>query len=371
MYPINRDALVCPMHLRTARLRLKGMWKDSDEATNDVVRALEAGWFLIPAGREGNYTKRQFEAFDKCFAAAPWVKQIQHEAGDFDERLRARLGVRFERLFSGGRKLTSPLTQALALPHRVARLPLSFEAGAFGPELLVSCLEDTQRVCLRIQDEMQGLEPDWVLAESVDVGALVEHLNRARCVHLLIPILVATSPSYLPREQQGWLWQVQVGNLTVTEYLDRIARRDQEHTDHVRESWRRRFAQIRTLASVLESLPSYHQATITRRLQSADWRFRAKRWQGSLVIDLGDLHEVGARHQLRDGFELVNFVLALDQALERAEPCWDSYHRGEHSAFAQVERMREEMAQEGRPRGLGDVFRSNQPTQLDSPLRAL
>lgn len=40
MYPINRDALVCPMHLRTARLRLKGMWKDSDEATNDVVRAL-------------------------------------------------------------------------------------------------------------------------------------------------------------------------------------------------------------------------------------------------------------------------------------------------------------------------------------------
>ncbi len=46
----------------------------------------------------------------------PWVKQIQHEAGDFDERLRARLGARFERLFSGGRKLTSPLTQALALP---------------------------------------------------------------------------------------------------------------------------------------------------------------------------------------------------------------------------------------------------------------
>ncbi|MNN55525.1 hypothetical protein D3C81_1704050 [compost metagenome] len=90
-----------------------------------------------------------------------------------------------------------------------------------------------------------------------------------------------------------------------------------------------------------------------------------------MVIDLGDLHEVGARHQLRDGFELVNFVLALDQALERAEPCWDSYHRGEHSAFAQVERMREEMAQEGPPRGLGDVFRSNQPTQLDSPLRAL
>ena len=74
------------------------------------------------------------------------------------------------------------------------------------------------------------------------------------------------------------------------------------------------------------------------------------------MIDLGDWHEIGDRHALRDGFELANFVLALDMELGKAEPTWPSYHDAENAAFEKILLLRTEMAQQAPARGRGDAF---------------
>lgn len=356
MHKINREALTCLTSLLSAKLHLKAGTHATDPNISVVIEAVSAGWFQIPAGREGAYTKRQFERFGERFAAAPWVKDTQAKAATFDQVLRKQLGHRYDRVFAGGKKLTSPRTQANALPYSIARMPLWFEAGAFTSELLVSSLEDTQVICRRIQAEMRALEPAWVLAESVDPAALHEHLRLTECLHLLLPIMAATHPTYLPTEHRNWLWQVQTGVLSIREYIARVERQEQQHADQVRAAWLARFARIQTLASTLDGLSSYHQATITRRIKTASMGFKVVRKGVSVVIDLGDLHEVGARHSLADGFELVNFVLALDQELAGTQPNWHHYHAAECRANAKIERMRAEIEQESPARHLRDDF---------------
>ncbi|WP_370601933.1 hypothetical protein [Pseudomonas nitroreducens] len=359
MHQINREALTNPECLQAARrlLASKGVCDDATPASvRAVVEAVQAGWFIIPAGRTGSYTKRQFDSFDRCFAVAPWIRQIQVEAKAFDQVLKNRLGNRYSLTFPGGMKLTAPALKADALPYRVARLPLTFQAGEFKPDLLVSCLEDTQQTCRRIRSEIAALDPDWVLSPTATVADLYAHLRQHGHESLLLTVLLSTRPGYLPLEDQRWLKQVQSGLMPPAEFERRAAERDLAQAQASRDAWQSRFARIQTLASVLDGLPSYHQATITRRVRQADRSATPKRKGAKLVIDLGDWHEIGDRHALRDGFELANFVLALDMELGKAEPTWPSYHDAENAAFEKILLLRTEMAQQAPARGRGDAF---------------
>ncbi|WP_017520012.1 hypothetical protein ACQCLI_32250 (plasmid) [Pseudomonas nitroreducens] len=359
MHQINREALTNPECLQAARRLLAGRGEcdnSTPASVRAVVEAVQAGWFIIPAGRGGSYTKRQFDHFDRCFAVAPWIRQIQVEAKAFDQVLRSKLGNRYSLTFPGGMKLTAPSLKADALPYRVARLPHTFQAGKFKPDLLVSCLEDTQQSCRRIRTEISALTPDWVLCPTTSVADLYSHLGQHGQESLLLTVLLSTRPGYLPLEDQRWLKQVQSGMMPPAEYERRAAERDRAQAQASREAWQSRFARIQTLASVLDALPSYHQATITRRVKQVDRSAIPKRKGAKLVIDLGDWHEIGDRHELRNGFELVNFVLSLDMELAEAEPTWPSYHDAENTAFGKILLLRAEMTQQAPARARGDEF---------------
>lgn len=89
-----------------------------------IAEAVEAGWFALPSGRNGSYSRSQHFWIGKLFEAAPWVANARSLAEAESHNLRARIGdSAVESLWSHPQGLPSFVHQARALLPRAKDAP--------------------------------------------------------------------------------------------------------------------------------------------------------------------------------------------------------------------------------------------------------
>ncbi|WP_273863220.1 hypothetical protein, partial [Pseudomonas sp. LA2] len=97
-----------------------------------ITDAVQYGWFVVPNGKNGTFSARQFAERWRMAAALPWLPDILQRALQADARARHHRPA--ERHTFGVRRLPGFVDQALALPHRLSRLPLDHQNGAITAE---------------------------------------------------------------------------------------------------------------------------------------------------------------------------------------------------------------------------------------------
>jgi len=149
-----------------------------------IAEAVECGWFVMPNGKNGTFSARQFAEHWGMAAALPWLPDILQRA--LEAEARARHHRPTERHTFGVRRLPGFVDQALALPHRLSRLPLDHQAGAIMAELWFQVLADVHAATAALAAQIECFAPAWMWDPAASLEHQVERLRQHGCAHLLI-----------------------------------------------------------------------------------------------------------------------------------------------------------------------------------------
>ncbi|MDF9778838.1 hypothetical protein [Pseudomonas baetica] len=303
----------------------------------DIIKAIAAGWFEIPRGVDLTFSKDQHGRLRQMAARAPWLIEIQSEASAFEE---FRLQFASDRGNSFGVKPIPDVgKEAAAVSNRLSRLPLEHAAGEITVEIWVQILRDTQSRAEQIRGMIQCLSLEWMWNPHYPLEQQVERLRQFDCMHLLAEYISGTRNRHLDRFEVKLLDAVKHRHLPVTEYEERLAAEHKRRDDEARASWLTNFELIRRLAGILDGLTTYHQATVSRRLnQESNGQFRLQRssMNGALAIEIRYQYEVGHTYKFETAFLLVNYCLALADEIENLDPVFERYLEACDRAYGRV-----------------------------------
>lgn len=307
-----------------------------------ITEAHTAGWFPLPAGRGLSYSRTQFGTLRQHSANAPWWRTLITSAERFEQR-RSRLQPR-DRSF-GVVALPNWLAEARNAHQRLSRLPLEHVTGGITVALWLQALRDTQLTALRIEREMECLTPEWMWDPSHSLTEQIDRLRAMDCTYLLRAYVSTTRNRRLDAFERKLLADVQHRGLPPAAYEQAL--RDDHHRRlaEAEASWRLNYELIHKLASILENVTTYNQGALTRQLRAkSNGAFRILRngLDGDLSIELRHQYEVGGGQRLCSTFMLVNYCLALSDAIEGQPPTFTGYLHACEAAGAQVRSIYEE-----------------------------
>ncbi|WP_273808317.1 MULTISPECIES: hypothetical protein, partial [unclassified Pseudomonas] len=157
--------------------------------------------------------------------------------------------------------------QALALPHRLSRLPLDHQNGAITAELWFQVLADVHAATAALAAQIECFAPAWMWDPAASLEHQVERLRQHGCAHLLIAYVSQTRDRWIDRPEQKKLEDVLYRGLPVVEYerwyLERAARARAEEEGR----WRAHLARIRELAGIFDDARSFARIPLGRLIR--------------------------------------------------------------------------------------------------------
>lgn len=356
----NRDAM--PFARRVARDMRQGATLDDAIATSSVsaavlvdvrliMSAVQAGWFEIPTGPGLTFSKAQHGRLTALSSRTPWLGELVAEAAAF-EVMRAVRGHNRARSF-GAKALPNFHASATAAMTRLSRLPRDHVAGEITLELWVQILLDTQSVAKYIRAQMDCLRPDWMWESNYSLSEQIERLREHDCMHLLLDYVSATRNRYIDSFERKLLEDVQYRGMKSSEYEQRWAAEEMRRVDEQQAHWKEVFGLVSRLAAILDGVTTYHQGTLTKRLRKeSNGAFRLQCSaldRDGLVVEVKHNYWVGQSANLRTGFELVNYCLALAEELDEEPPTFSGYLSACDRARTRVARLVQPPLDTGRP----------------------
>lgn len=287
-----------------------------------IAEAVQCGWFVVPNGKNGTFSARQFAERSRMAAALPWLPDILQRA--LEAEARARHHRPAERHTFGVRRLPGFVDQALALPHRLSRLPLDHQAGAITAELWFQVLADVHAATAAPAAQIECFAPAWMWDPAASLAHQVERLRQHGCAHLLIAYVSHTRDRWIDSPEQNKLEDVLYRGLPVVAYeqwnLERVARARAEEEGR----WRDHFVRIRELAGIIDDARSFARIPLGRLIRElSGGRFTLRREAAAnsgLVVEVSPNYLVGAGEGIDEPFVLANFCQALADALP-GSPC--------------------------------------------------
>ncbi|WP_454253982.1 hypothetical protein [Pseudomonas sp. Marseille-Q7302] len=282
-----------------------------------IAEAVQCGWFVVPNGKNGTFSARQFAERWRMAAALPWLPDILQRALQAEALARGHRPA--ERHTFGVRRLPGFVDQALGLPHRLSRLPLNHQAGAITAELWFQALVDVHAATVALTAQIECFAPAWMWDPAAPLEHQVERLRQHGCTHLLVSYVSQTRDRWIDSPEQKKLEDVLYRGLPVVEYerwyLERAARARAEEEGR----WRAHFARIRELAGIFDDARSFARIPLGRLIRElSGGRFTLQREADSnpgLVVEVSPNYLVGAGEGIEQPFALANFCLALADAL--------------------------------------------------------
>ena len=230
-----------------------------------IAEAVQCGWFVVPNGKNGTFSACQFAELWGMAAALPWLPDILQRA--LEAEVRGRHHRPAERHTFGVRRLPGFVDQALALPHRLSRLPLDHQAGAITAELWFQVLADVHPATAALAAQIECFVPAWMWDPAAPLEHQVERLRQHGCAHLLVAYVSQTRDRWIDSPEQKKLEDVLYRGLPVVEYerwyLERAARARAEEEGR----WRAHFARIRELAGIFDDARSFAQIPLGRLIR--------------------------------------------------------------------------------------------------------
>jgi len=287
-----------------------------------IAEAVQCGWFVVPNGKNGTFSARHFAERGRMAAALPWLPDILQRALQAESRARHHRPA--ERYTFGVRRLPGFVDLALALPHRLSRLPLDHQVGATTGELWFEVLADVHAVTAALAAQIECFAPAWMWAPAASLEHQVERLRQHGCANLLIAYVSQTRDRWIDSPEQKKLEDVLYRGLPVVEYerwyLERAARARADEEGR----WRAPFARIRELAGILDDARSFARIPLGRLIRElSGGRFTLQREADSnpgLVVEVAPNYLVGGGEGIDEPFALANFCQALADALADV-PC--------------------------------------------------
>lgn len=311
-----------------------------------IAEAVECGWFVVPNGKNRTFSARQFAERSLMAAALPWLPDILQRALQADTR--ARRNRPAERHAFGVRRMPSFVDQALALPHRLSRLPLDHQAGAITAELWFQVLADVHAATAALTAQIQCFEPAWMWDPAASLEHQVERLRQHGCAHLLIAYVSHTRDRWIDSPEQNKLEDVLYRGLPVVEYercyLDRATRAQVEGEGR----WRAHFARIHELAGIFDDARSFARIPLGRLIRElSGGRFTLRRKAAAnpgLVVEVSPNYLVGVGEEIDEPFALANFCQALADALADVPCSFPGYLEACRQARASLVAFQSDMA---------------------------
>lgn len=302
-----------------------------------IIEANNAGWFPLPAGKGLTYSLRQFGTLRHYSAKAPWLHALIETAERFEGRREQLQPV--DRAF-GVVALPNWLTEARNAHLRLSRLPLEHVAGGITVELWLRVLQDTQQAALRMRQEMECLSPEWMWDASHSLSEQIARIFSMDCAYLLKAYVSTTRNRHLDHFEAKLLEQIQYHGLSVTIYEQKLREERARRHAEAESSWRLNYQLIHRLASILENITTYHHGTVSRRLKAeSNGAFRIVRHglDGDFAVEIRHQYEIGRGQRLISPFMLVNYCLALSDAIEGQPPTFSAYLDACAAASARVQ----------------------------------
>ena len=287
-----------------------------------IVEAVQCGWFVVPNGKNGTFSARQFAERWRMAAALPWLPDILQRA--LQAEARARHHRHTERHTFGVRRLPGFVDQALGLPHRLSRLPLNHQAGAITAELWFQVLADVHAATAALAAQIECFAPAWMWDPAASLAHQIERLRQHGCAHLLIAYVSQIRDRWIDSPEQKKLEDVLYRGLPVVEYerwyLERATRAQVGEEGR----WRAHFARIHELAGIFDDARSFARIPLGRLIRElSGGRFTLQREADSkpgLVVEVSPNYLVGLGEGIVEPFALANFCQALADALADV-PC--------------------------------------------------
>lgn len=349
----NRDYLCSTATHSAARLLLAGKQLPcSLEAQRDgaryLLRAINAGWFVLPHWTEtGAYSRDQFSGITSRLLCHPDIPEaIQLATAAVEHAQQAFQGPLFELIGSSrNNRLPDPVSMAKGAAYACPRMPAEFVAGKFTAAEYCDLLEDISGICRHVEVLSSLLMRPGMLAPETCLAAKIDHLRLIGRPGWIPAIVRSVHYAFLSLEAIAVLRNVTSGTVAGREFVAFVEKDQRQRAELTCIAWRGWKSMIGRVAGVLADSRTYHQAALTKVLRRELGRcFGVENQSGHLVLNT-DCHLVlGTNAQARTGFELVNWVLALDSSLRDVPDSLDGYWSACGEANAALDRMRADAA---------------------------
>lgn len=319
-----------------------------DELSADVreiISAVTQGWFLIPNGMDDSYSASQFCPLHTLLANALWVQHLEADAVSF-EAARAKHAPDGGRGF-GVECIPSFIDEARAVANRMARMPIEHRPGEITLLLWVQILKDSQAKAIWIRKRMECLRPKWMWDPAEALEVQVKRLQEYGCADLIRPFISTTRNRWIDRFEARLLDKVRRG-MSVEAYERQLATEHTRRTDEAREHWMTNYQLITQAAHIFDGLASFSQGAVTRRLRAVSGGafklLKTTSIKQPLALVLKHNFEI-SQAGVDTPFLMMNFVMALCDALDGADATIYAYIDACGTALERVKAMTEPDAQ--------------------------
>jgi len=313
-----------------------------DELSDDVraiISAVTQGWFLIPNGMDDSYSASQFWPLHTLLANTLWVQHLEAEAVSF-EASRAKHAPAGGRGF-GVECVPSFVDEARAVANRMARMPIEHGPGEITLLLWVQILQDSQAKAKWIRKRMECLRPKWMWDPAEPLEVQVNRLQEYGCADLIRQFISSTRNRWIDRFEARLIDKIRRG-MSVEAYERQLATEHTRRTDEAREHWMANYQLITQAAHIFDGLSSFTQGAVTRRLRAkSGGAFKLLKCTSSkqpLALVLNHNFEIN-QEGIDTPFLMMNFVMALRDALEGADATIYAYIDACASAAKRVKAM--------------------------------
>ncbi|ELG7182178.1 TPA: hypothetical protein ACP3ZG_001674 [Pseudomonas aeruginosa] len=327
---LNREYLCCADAQQAARHLAQSQPLPHDlsshrDAAEYILSAIAEGWFMLPYWREpASYSREQFGEIHHHLQHHPGLPAaIKAAEAAVNHAKEVFKGPLFE-LFGSYRnnRLPDPLVMAKNAHQSCPRKPLDFSAWVFTAQEFCDLVDDVSARCQHVHQLADVITWPGMLDEAACLGGKVDRLRAIGRPDWITPIVKSVHYSYLSSSCDAELKRLVAGFSDGRAFVEFVARDRQARDSENQANWRATKAMIRNVAAVLADAKSYHQAVLTKLLRRDLGRHFCVKTvhglEGTRLVITTDTHlELGDNAKITAPFDLVNWVLALDDAMAK------------------------------------------------------
>ncbi|HDV6122913.1 TPA: hypothetical protein RJN57_000414 [Pseudomonas aeruginosa] len=352
----NRNAFCNPQALEAAAYIVRGETIPHELRVHEadalaVHRGINQGYFSIPKGKNRAYSKAQFAKVRNWLSRLEILSVVKARADALENDISSLCKLPLFEVFGSylNDKLPCPFALANNLTWRCPRLPFEFKAGAFGASEYCDVVEDLHSKSEDLLSYIDLLSIPGFLSPETALKDQAELLRKHGKLNLLPMVVRSIHKVYLGRDEERKLNEVVYGGCSVDDFTAFLTQRKAAAEERTRETWSTRFHTISQLAGVLAETRSYHQASLTRLLRkelNESYRVICTKGHGfeTYCIQIDAYLPLGSNSKLLSTFELVNWVIALDEATKSSTLDVYGFWSAVETADQRIERLRLELA---------------------------
>ena len=327
---LNREYLCCAGAQQAARHLAQSQPLPHDlsshrEAAEYILSAIAEGWFMLPYWREpASYSREQFGEIHRHLQHHPDLPAAIKAAEAAVSHARAVFNGPLFELFGSYRnnRLPDPLVMAKNAHLSCPRKPLDFSAWVFTAQEFCDLVDDVSARCQHVHQVADVITWPGMLDEAACLGGKVDRLRAIGRPDWITPIVKSVHYTYLSSSCEAELKRLEAGASDGRAFVEFVARDQQARDSENQANWRATKAMIRNVAAVLSDAKSYHQAALTKLLRRELGRHFCVKTvhglEGPRLVIVTDTHiELGDNAKATAPFDLVNWVLALDDAMSK------------------------------------------------------